>query len=670
MSLADAQSLASTQWGEELWKHPDPTSTSMHKFLQLMNKKHNLDLKGYHDLHAWSTSNVVTFWDEVWQFVGIRSSSPYTKVLDEAAPMFPRPRFFDGAKLNFAENLLYPSCGVEESSVAIIEATETRRENVTWKRLRARVHQCQLALKSAGIGKDDRVAGYVGNHVNGVVAMLAATSLGALYTALSPDNGSEMAKARLAQITPKILFADDGQFYNGKRFETVGKVAEVLSEIDSIKTAVIFDVVGAGKEKVNVSREGLAILSYEEICEEGGKTEGDMTFEQMEADHPVYILYSSGTTGAPKCIVHGAIGTLLQHKKEHVLHCSILPGERVLYYTTATWMMWHWLVSALGSGATIVLYDGSPMRYTSSASDSATPVSTPDDLAMPRLISELSINHFGTSAKYLSLLEQKSLYPKQPPHNINLSSLRAIYNTASPLAPSTFRYVYRAFGPDINLASITGGTDIISLFGAGSPLNPVYAGEIQIPGLGMAVRAYTDDGKDITASGEPGDLVCTKPFPSQPVAFWGADGDAKYRKSYFERFEGVWHHGDFVVFNPKSGGMVMLGRSDGVSSSIQMIQQALLLQHISFFLNHHTGSQSRRDPLRLRRNLQHPPPPLPLPNLRRAVHRAQTASRPRRNRRALPQTRARHARTHARARRRHQKHDSQRAERTTCPERH
>jgi len=334
MSLIDENTLASSQWGEELWQHSNPSSTSMHKFLHLMNKKHNLSLKTYHDLHAWSTSNVASFWGEVWQYVGIRCSSPYSRVLDEAAPMFPRPRFFEGAKLNFAENLLYPTCDVDGSSIAIVEATETRRENVTWKQLRERVHTCQLALKSAGIGKNDRVAGYVGNHVNGVVAMLAATSLGALYTALSPDNGSEMAKARLAQITPKILFADDGQFYNGKRFETVSKVAEVLNEIDSIKTAVIFNVVGAGKEKVNVSQQGCEIYAYEEFCAKGGNATGKMQFEQLEADHPVYILYSSGTTGAPKCIVHGAIGTLLQHKKEHVLHCSIVPGDRVFYYTT------------------------------------------------------------------------------------------------------------------------------------------------------------------------------------------------------------------------------------------------------------------------------------------------------------------------------------------------
>lgn len=568
------------QWGEELWRHSNPSSTSMHKFLTLINTKHNLHLRTYSDLHAWSTANVSLFWAEVWSFVGIRASSPYTRVLphddDSKVPMFPRPRFFEGAKLNFAENLLYPSCGVDAESIAIIEAIETKRTQITWSQLRQRVHTCQLALKAAGIRKDDRVAGYVGNHVNGVVAMLAATSIGALYTALSPDNGSEMARARLAQISPRILFADDGQFYNGKRFETVGKVAEVVNEIASIERVVVFDVVGAGREKVaaGVQRQGCEVLSYDEFAARGGKSDGEMVFEQLDADQPVYILYSSGTTGAPKCIVHGAIGTLLQHKKEHVLHCSIVPGDRVFYYTTATWMMWHWLVSALASGATVVLYDGSPMRYRSrsttdsmSSSSSSTPESIPDDLGMPRLLSELKINHFGTSAKYLSLLEQKSLLPKQAPHDLDLSHLRAIYNTASPLAPSTFRYVYSAFGPDINLASITGGTDIISLFGAGSPLNPVYAGEIQVIGLGMAVRAFDDEGRDITSSGEPGDLVCVKPFPSQPVAFWGEDGEKKYRKSYFERFEGVWHHGDFVVVNPRTGGLVMLGRSDGVCSS-------------------------------------------------------------------------------------------------------
>lgn len=279
-----------------------------------------------------------------------------------------------------------------------------------------------------------------------------------------------------------------------------------------------------------------------------------LTFNQLPASHPLYILYSSGTTGAPKCIVHSAAGTLIQHKKEHILHCDIRPGDRILYFTTTTWMMWHWLVSALASGATIILYDGSPFHPNG-------------PLSMPRLMQDLKITHFGTSAKYLSILEQKGTKPMEGEEALDLSSLKAIYSTGSPLAPSTFNYVYNAFPPSINLGSITGGTDIISLFGAPCPLLPVYSGEIQCSGLGMSIEAWSPDGSSVP-DGSDGDLVCTLPFPCQPVTFFHATspsaGQSKYRSAYFEQFPGVWHHGDFVRFEKGTGGLTMLGRSDGI----------------------------------------------------------------------------------------------------------
>jgi acetoacetyl-CoA synthetase len=478
--------------------------------------------------------------------------------VDEKAPIFPRSSWFEGAKLNFAENLLFPMEEIDDSSTAIIAATEINRETVTWAELRNRVKECQAGMIALGIKTGDRVAGYVAHHTNAIVAMLATTSLGAIWTAVSPDTGVHAVLERLEQIEPSLLFADNAAFYNGRSHPVAPKLQEITASLPSLHAVVIFPTVQSVKvdaSKIKVS--GGKAYAYDDLvalC----TWSPELNFVQLPPDHPVYILYSSGTTGAPKCIVHGSIGTLIQHKKEHALHCSIKPGSRLFYFTTCTWMMWHWQVSGLACGATLVIYDGSPFRYLSSEDPST---SVADDLAMPRLIDEFGITHFGTSAKYLSILEQKNIMPLE---NLTLKTLEAIYSTGSPLAPSTFQYIYKAFPKTINLGSITGGTDIISLFGAPSPLSPVYAGEIQKLGLGMDVRAWDYEGKDVTGTGEAGDLVCIKAFPCQPVKFWGPTGDKKYRSSYFEKFEGVWHHGDFIRFNPSTGGVFMLGRSDGI----------------------------------------------------------------------------------------------------------
>lgn len=477
--------------------------------------------------------------------------------------MFPRPAFFQGARLNFAENLLFPTQQVDPDSPAIFAATETTRGVVTWKELREKVKLCQAGMIALGLKEGDRVAGYVANHTNALVAMLGATSIGAIWTAVSPDTGVHAVLERLRQIEPTLLFVDNAAFYNGRSHPILPKVNEIASNLSSLQAVIVFATVAS----VDVDTSSISVPSgkaYDYATFTTLMTLDKLTFRQLSPDQPVYILYSSGTTGAPKCIVHGAIGTLLQHKKEHILHCSISPRSRLFYFTTCTWMMWHWLVSGLASGATLVLYDGSPFRYL----DQANPLSsTPDDLAMHRLIDEFDITHFGTSAKYLSILEQKAINPEVA--GLSLSTLEAIYSTGSPLAPSTFSYVYSAFPSSINLGSITGGTDIISLFGAPNPLLPVYEGEIQGPGLGMAIAAYDYTGTDISSTGEPGDLVCSKPFICQPVTFWGSEGEAKYRRSYFTNFtnekgQPVWHHGDFVRFNPETGGLWMLGRSDGI----------------------------------------------------------------------------------------------------------
>ena len=474
--------------------------------------------------------------------------------------MFPKPAFFAGCTLNFAENLLFPASNPAPDSPAILAATEKTREHVTWSSLRERVRACAAAMDAHGLKLGDRVAGYLANHVNTVVVMLAATSLGAIWSGVSPDTGVHAVLDRLKQIEPVLLFADNAVIYNGKVHGTHAKLSDITPSLPSIRHLVIFESIPdhsfeIASIPVSSACQAQAFDAFISVAEK----DRALSFLHLPPDHPVYILYSSGTTGVPKPIVHSSLGTLLQHKKEHTLQCDIYPLDRVFYFSTVTWMMWHWGVSALASGATIILYDGSPFRPNA-------------EMSMPLLIEELGINHFGTSAKYLSVLEQANVMPKEDKTKpLSLSSLKSVFSTGSPLAPSTFEYVYRAFGPDILLGSITGGTDIISLFGAPCPLLPVHAGEIQCRGLGMAIRAFSPEGMDISNSGEPGELVCTVPFSCQPCMFWppGPTGESRYRSSYFETFKDekgrpVWHHGDFVRFNVKTGGMWMLGRSDGV----------------------------------------------------------------------------------------------------------
>ncbi|KAL9131799.1 MAG: hypothetical protein Q9217_000326 [Psora testacea] len=536
-----------------LWKHSNPETTRTYQFKETVENKYAVTLRDYEALQQWSIDHLDKFWQEVWQFTGIRASKPFAKALDETQPMFPRPPFFQGATLNFAENLLYPPSNPNELSYAVVEANEVSNNYVTWKELRERVRQCSHAMQHTGVKEGDRVAGYLANHCYALVAMLSASSIGALWTAISPDTGVHAMLDRVQQIDPVMLLADNAVMYNGKVYDMHDKLKDIVNGLPNLKACVVFEIMPSAKVDLSDITFTAGKASWYKQLVLTVSDNAPLEFLQLPPDHPIYILYSSGTTGKPKCIVHGAIGTLLQHKKEHDIQCSIRPGDRLFYFTTCTWMMWHWLVSGLATGATVVLYDGSPFRPLDEKGKG--------EMAMPHLIQELGITHFGTSAKYLSILEQKSVKANQL---ANLSTLKAIYSTGSPLAPSTFSYVYEAFGPDINLGSITGGTDIISLFGAPSQISPVYAGEIQVRGLGMAVEAWSFDGKNVTDTGEPGDLVCVKPFPCQPVMIWGKDGEEKYRKSYFEAFPGVWHHGDFVRMNPETGGLIMLGRSDGV----------------------------------------------------------------------------------------------------------
>ncbi|KAI9158963.1 acetoacetate-CoA ligase [Paramyrothecium foliicola] len=547
---------------EELWRHPNPTSTPMWRFLLHVNQKYGLQLGGYPDLYRWSVENAALFWGEVWHFVGIKASRTFDKVLPSDAPMYPRPDFFSSALLNFAENLLFPPTAepLDPTAPAVITTTEIPGDlrTTSWADLREDVRRCANSLRAAGLKRDDVVAGYVSNHVEALVAMLAATSIGAIWTGISPDNGVSAVLDRLEQIAPKVLFADNGMVYNGKEWASTAKTLEVVARLAKVKleTVLVIENIKSDLALEQFKAFGVRAFAYDAFL--AGAADDELRFEQLPPAHPLYILFSSGTTGLPKAIVHTALGTLIQHKKEHMLHCSLSSSSRMLYYTTTSWMMWHWSIAGLAVGATLVLYSGSPFRPNS-------------HMSLPRVLSDLRVTHFGTSAAYLTALEANSVYPIRD-SSIDLSHLEAIYSTASPLPPSTFKFVYEAFPKSVNLASITGGTDIISLFGAPCPLLPVRTGEIQCAGLGMAIKAVDSLTGEEVPAGEPGDLVCVRPFPCQPLTFFGPNGDSKYKAAYFERFEdicgakgAVWHHGDFIkIPDPATGSLVMLGRSDGV----------------------------------------------------------------------------------------------------------
>ncbi|GKT95884.1 acetoacetate-CoA ligase [Colletotrichum tofieldiae] len=511
----------------ELWRHPDPTSTPMWAFLLRVNSKYGLELADYPSLYKWSIENVAEFWEEVWHFVGVTASEPFDKVLPLNAPMYPRPDFFEGARLNFAENLLFPAnVAVDPTAVATITTTELGPSvSTTWAELRDAVRRCSAGLRARGVRPDDIVAGFVSNHVQAIVAALAAASVGAIWTGISPDNGVSAVLDRLAQIGPKVLFADNGTVYNGKEWSSTDKTEEIVRALmrNGLELVVVINNVGCDLAIDGLTATGVVAEEYESFLQSA--PDEPLRFEQLPPSHPLYILYSSGTTGLPKAIVHTALGTLIQHKKEHALHGSLTSSSRMLYYTTTSWMMWHWSVSALAVGATLVLYSGSPSSPTATCrSRDSSPTSASPTSAHPP----------PTSPP----LKQTPCTPSTSPASTSRPRGHLLHRQPPP--PSTFSFVYKAFPSKVNLASITGGTDIISLFGAPCPSFP---------------RPHLHG-----------------PFPCQPLTFFGTGGDAKYEAAYFERFSdvcgvkgAVWHHGDFVkIPNPATGSLVMLGRSDGV----------------------------------------------------------------------------------------------------------
>jgi acetoacetyl-CoA synthetase len=491
-----------------------------------------LDGDDYAALYAWSIESPGEFWEAVWSFCGIVASTPHHTVLRDADRM-PGARWFEGATLNFAANLLAPA----RDGPAIKFANERgERSELSWAELRRQVASVAARLRTLGVERGDRVAGFMANRPETVVAMLATASLGAVWSSCSPDFGADAVLDRFGQIRPKVLFATDGYFYNGKSIDSLPTVRAIAAALPELAAVVIVPYRDASPS--------LRGLTSAELFGELLTASADLAFEPVPFDAPLYILYSSGTTGAPKCIVHGVGGTLLQHRKEHVLHTDIKPGDVVFYFTTCGWMMWNWLVSALASGATLVLYDGAPLY--------------PDAGILWRLAEGEHVTILGTSAKYLSALE-KSGYAPRVHHP--LSALCSILSTGSPLAPASFDYVHSAVKEDVQLASIAGGTDLISCFALGNPLLPVYRGELQCRGLGMKVEIFTPDGRSVRE--EKGELVCTAPFPSMPIGFWNDADGSKYRAAYFARFRNVWHHGDYAELTAHDG-LIIYGRSDAV----------------------------------------------------------------------------------------------------------
>jgi acetoacetyl-CoA synthetase len=493
------------------------------------------------DLHRYSVDQSAEFWSRLWDFthvIGEKGEPPY--LVD--AERMPEARFFPGAQLNFAENLL----AKRGASPAVVFWGEDKvKRRLTWDELREEVARAGQALREAGVTASDRVAAILPNMPESIVSVLAAAALGAVWSSCSPDFGVEGVLDRFGQIEPKVLIACDGYYYNGQSIDIADKLAAIASRLPTVRMIIVVPYLGRAKDVVqglntSLVHTGRRAQTWTDAV--SARPAEALQFTRLAYAHPLYIMFSSGTTGMPKCIVHSAGGTLLKHLSEHRLHCDLRQGDRLFYFTTLGWMMWNWLVSGLASGATLLLYDGSPFH--------------PSGAILWDYAEAERITHFGTSAKYIDALKKAGLAPAE---THDLSSLRTLLSTGSPLAPESFDYVYQKLKHDVHLASISGGTDICGCFVLGVPSRPVWRGEIQGPGLGMAVDVFDENGKP--AGHGKGELVCSKPFPSMPIGFWNDPGGKRYHAAYFSRFDNVWHHGDFAEWT-EHGGIIIHGRSD------------------------------------------------------------------------------------------------------------
>ena len=521
---------------QPLWA-PGPErieEANLTRFARQAIREWKLDFNDYPAFYRWSVDHPEQFWESLWKFAGVRASAKGTRVLVDGDRM-PGARWYPEARLNFAENLLRR----RDTSTALVFWGENRvKRRVSHAELYDQVARIAAGLRALGVKPGDRVAAYLPNTPEAISAMLAAASIGATVSTSSPDFGVRGVLDRFGQIAPKVLFAADGYFYNGKKIDSLVKVGEIAAALPSLRRVVVVPYVS---DEPDVSR----IPGAQELEDfVAAQPAGDIAFEQLPFDHPLYILFSSGTTGMPKCIVHGAGGALLKHLCEQQLHCDIRPGDRLFYFTTLGWMMWNWLASGLASGATLLLYDGSPF------------------VEEGRILFDYAeaegTTQLGTSAKFLDAAAKAGVAPI---HTHRLERLRTVLSTGSPLAPEGFDFVYRSIKRDVCLSSISGGTDICGCFVLGNPILPVWRGEIQCRAIGVKVEVFDEDGRSV--EGKRGELVCTRPFPSLPLGFWDDPDGAKYRAAYFERFPGVWTHGDWCEITAH-GGMIIYGRSDAV----------------------------------------------------------------------------------------------------------
>ena len=501
-------------------------------FIAALNQAYKLELRTYRQLWRWSVENLEEFWDAVWQYGGVIGERGKRTLADPGR--MPGALFFPDAKINFAENLLR---GDRAGDAIVFWGEDKVKRRLSHRELREAVSRMQQALAKAGVGEGDRVAAFMPNMPETVIAMLATASLGGTFTSCSPDFGVQGVLDRFGQVEPTVLFACDGYFYNGKTIDTLPRIAEIVKDLPTVKQVVVVPYVGSGSP---LPARGVRLEDF--LAPFKARK---IAYRRVAFNSPLYILYSSGTTGVPKCIVHGAGGVLLMHLKEHLLHCDVKPGDRVFYFTTCGWMMWNWLVSGLAAGATLLLYDGSPF------------------LGRGHVIFDYAqaegMTHLGTSAKFIDAAAKAGV---DPIARHKLAALRSILSTGSPLAPEGFDYVYRHVKKDVCLSSISGGTDLVACFAGGVPILPVWRGELQCRMLAMAVDVFDDEGRSMPP-GQKGELVCTRPFPTMPLGFWNDPDGAKYRAAYYEKFPGVWRHGDWCEIT-KHDGLVIYGRSDAV----------------------------------------------------------------------------------------------------------